>query len=245
MQTEVRLNEQLTNWHLKYVNPLASALNDLARAEGFSALATARAALAGLGSDERLAMELLLDYLQFGLEMHTGESRAVPTHFRGLLARFAPPCPSPLAEAQRRRLLFQTQVIGEIEGLARFDAAGMRSLFESIAEDLRTPEVWHYAALWACLHQDLPLLDQAFESMVERRRVANYNFLWHRVRLLHRLGHGTATREDAEALLAECTRPGLLRDFERRILPLLKRAGLDGGKVGPALELRKTGQAAG
>lgn len=243
MYAEAGLNERLANWHLKHVNPLARAINDLSRSAGFAALEQARTALAGgpLDGDERLAMELLLDYLQFGLDMHTGDVKSLPTHFRGLLARFAPPCPTPLAEAQRRRLLFQTQVIGEIEGLGQFDSAAVRRLFDSLPEDCRTPELWHYAALWACLHQELELLDESYEAMVERRRVANYNFLWHRVRLLHRLGHGTATREDAEALLAECTRPGLLRDFERRILPLLKRAGLDGGKVGPALELRKAG----
>lgn len=179
--------------------------------------------------------------MQFGIEMHTGDSQRIAQHFRGLLARYAPPCPLPLAEAQRRRLLFQTQVIGEIEGLATPDPAALEELFESIPEDSRSPEVWHYAALWACQHGRLGLLDRAYESMVERQPVANYSFLWNRVRLLHRLGHGTATREDAEALLAECTRPGLLREFERRILPLLKRAGLDGGKVGPALELRKAG----
>jgi hypothetical protein len=222
---------------------VARAINDLARADGFSALGQARAALAGPGldNDERLAMELLLDYLQFGLDMHTGDQKSLATHFRGLLARFAAPCPSPIAEAQRRRLLFQTQVIGEIEGLGQFDAASVLSLFEGIPAELRTPEVWHYAALWACRHRELGLLDLAYEAMVERRRVVDFSFLWHRVRLLHRLGHGTATRDDAEALLAECTRPGLLRDFERRILPLLKRAGLDGGKVGPGLELRKAG----
>jgi hypothetical protein len=220
--------DHLKDWYTGHVNPLADAVNRLDIEASREAAQSARAALdaSGLAASDRLKMELVIDYLIEGLEITAGRPDKAQARFDELLARLSTPLGDASADGERLRLQLQLLIIGASGDHCDPSPERIGALLDELPPETRPVELWHYIAYWACLRGDTSLLDQAYEVMAVSHDIGHYGYLWHRVRLLHRLGHGLALTADAVALLAQADAPALKRDFELRIAPLLARAGI-------------------
>jgi hypothetical protein len=180
----------------------------------------------------------LLDYHEYLLAKVADKARALERcpEFDQLLSR---PSTDPGAEALRPKLLLQFRIGAERLGYSELELGAFAPLYDAVPDNERNDEFWHFVSSWAFTHHHHGILEQAYEEYSINKGSFMAEWLWWRVRLMYRLSAGQATPEDVRQLLASLALRNHLADFESRLLPALKHAGLWDPVLMEQLEVRR------
>jgi hypothetical protein len=105
----------------------------------------------------------------------------------------------------------------------------MYGLLAGLPPEERDLELWFYIASWAFKHDDLELLEEAYEVFLLQPTVFADQYPYQRVKLMHRLLTGSLTESEVADFLGRLSVLPEALEFERHIWPRLEEAGLASG----------------
>jgi hypothetical protein len=222
--------ERATGWYQQWIDPVTEALYLRELEQARARVGQARAAIAqgALEPHDPAAASkagYLLDYAEYFIAKLSDSATAL-AQCPQIEARLSTAAGVPAADALRRRLLLQFRCSAERLGYGEFALGDFQQLYESVPDEERNDEFWHFVSTWGFHHAHTGILEQAYAEYSVNKGTFMSSWLWWRVRLMYFLSAGRATEEDARQLLGQIGLAEHLHDFERTFVPALQQAAL-------------------
>lgn len=178
--------DHIWGWYAQTCNPIVDDYYGGKHAEALSELAQSKAELESLeiDDDDRMAMTIALDYLEYSLYEAAGNfAEAVPAAEK-LMAELAAPLHYTYAEIMRRRCLLSVLLAADIKGRRSVGVDTVKELLSGIPRDDRLGDFYIHIALWAYKHRHLRYLDLARDDILINGLDFKDTFIWHRIDLM-------------------------------------------------------------
>lgn len=227
-------------WHEQHVDPIVHALYRQTPAVARELLAQAVAALPGsqLSREFTQMTQYRLHYTAFQIAMLAGKGQELDAALQSALDGLAEPAISTLAASTRARLLLQTLIIADTNGIRALGDSEFDLLFANASRHSLNAELWFFVSGWAFLHQRREIVVQAMEFMTIHAAGYQSDFVWQRVHLMQLLLDGCASQRDVLELIRRFEHPHQWDLTARQLWPACQAAGLVDEKVEQALAAR-------
>ncbi|MCB1187768.1 hypothetical protein KDL29_11435 [bacterium] len=228
-------------WRAQWIVPVTLAVYDHRFDEARAMLAAAQAELASaeLPEDVREALAYLIILTDCRVEWHPDSRGYTKQDYEAVLASLDTPAKSFLADCMRRSYLVFIRSNGTSDSHDELTRAELEELLAPLPEHLSTP-AWQQLARWAYEHNDMEILERAYEVFLELPGNTMAQAKWQRVSLMHGLLSGSATAADVRSYLALLHLRPQLREFRNEFWPKCLELGLVDAGLETMLVQRET-----
>jgi hypothetical protein len=169
---------------------------------------------------------LYLHWLDWQVVRSFAPLEARPAKYAEVLAAFDRPAATPLGNICRCQLALQLLINQEGPENLSLGPERFHALYAAVPPAYRHSEFCYYVASWAFRHNDLQVLEDAYEFLTVHPDGMSSDYTWQYVNLMYQLLKRTVTPRDVHELLKRMQLPQELRQFERFIYPEIVRRGL-------------------